>query len=155
MIEECATVVSTSEHSVWVESRPRQGCARCEAGEGCGGGILGRLVGARGTRLQVLCSLAGLRAGDEVIIGIDASAVLKSSLLVYGLPLAAMLLAGFAAQSWLLANDLATAGFAGAGLAMGFWWVRRFSARIRNNRYYQPVVLRRAGAGARDETAVV
>lgn len=46
MIENLAVVARRDGDAVTVVAASRSGCARCDAGEGCGGGVLGRLIAA-------------------------------------------------------------------------------------------------------------
>lgn len=145
MLEERARILSVQADDVWVEANRQQGCAKCEAGEGCGGGVLGKLVRRGSSRVLVHNALAGLAPGEEVVIGLDEAALLKSSLMAYLVPLLCMFAAALLAESLLDMNDLATAAMGLVGLMAGFVLFRYFSDYAASHWGYRPVVLRRAG----------
>lgn len=95
-------------------------CARCQAGTGCGAGLL---TGDRGrTTLRVrIPPRSGYSPGDRVRIAVSGQGLLRGMMLGYGLPLAG-LLAGTAIAALLLAgegSDLAAVLAACSGLAVG------------------------------------
>src|SRR5690606_6291282 len=118
--------------------RAQQDCARCAAGEGCGGGILGRWLGDRLHRVRVAHDGAS-RPGDCVVIAVSERALFLAAAIVYGVPLAAAL-AGAIVGRWAGGGD--GAAFAGllVGLAAGFLWVRAFSRKIPVQRWFQPAI---------------
>ncbi len=143
MLEERAKVLSVEGHSIWVTADRRQGCAKCEAGEGCGGGMLTRLVKRKVARVEVVNELDGLRPGDDVVIGFDEKALLKSSFMAYLLPIVAMFAAALFADLILDADDLIVAAVGMLGLGAGFLLLSRFSAATLTDPRYRPIVLRR------------
>lgn len=142
MIEEQAEVTAVEGSHAWVACRAQQGCARCAAGNGCGGGLLGRWLGDRLHRVRVVHA-GGIAVGDCVVIGLDERALLRLAAAVYGIPLAALIGGAVAAEA-LYGTDSAALAGAAAGLAGGFAWVRAFSRKMSANRRFQPAVLRRA-----------
>ncbi len=70
----------------WIESLSRHGCARCEAGEGCGGGIFAKLFGDKQFRMEIANTL-NLEQGDNVVIGIPENSITMASFWSYLLPL--------------------------------------------------------------------
>lgn len=144
MLEERAKVLSVAEHSIWVSADRQQGCAKCEAGEGCGGGMLTKLVKRKAAELEVRCEITGLQPGDEVIVGLDERALLKTSLMAYLVPVIGLFAGALFAQYLLGANDLVTAAMGLVGLAAGFLLLGRFSERVRAKPEYMPTVLKRS-----------
>ncbi len=149
MIEEEAQVVEVDDGGVWVETQRRSTCSGCSARSGCGTAALASVLGRRRSRVHALAE-PGLRPGDRVVIGIREQALVRGSLAVYTVPLLGLLagaLAGeYIAGLGLVENAEAASIFLGlSGLGAGLAWLRRFTRRIRNDRRYQPVVLRRAG----------
>jgi sigma-E factor negative regulatory protein RseC len=143
MIEERAIVRVVSDGQVWVQALNPGNCPRCAEGRGCGGGILARLVGSRRPDVPADSSIADLRVGETVVIGISESALIGASLAVYIVPLAAMIGMGAFAHLALDAADILVAAFGLAGLAAGFIWAARFAARDGAAARFRPVVLRR------------
>lgn len=142
MIEERAIVTRVEDDLVFVQAISIGNCQRCAEGRGCGGGLLGRLARHRKYSVPATTRVAGLHAGEAVVVGLSPDAVLKASALVYLLPLAGMIAAGAFAQITLGAGDLLVAAFALAGLALGLLGVRWRSGLI-DVSAYRPQVLRR------------
>jgi sigma-E factor negative regulatory protein RseC len=87
---------------------------------------------------------AGARAGDKVVVAIEEDALVRGSVAVYFMPLAAMLIAGLAADALVPAgHDGLVALSALAGLLLGLTWLRAFAIKIRGDRRYQPTIVRR------------
>ena len=143
MLEEQGEVTVVDGDFAWVACRAQVDCARCARGEGCGGGILGRWLGDRLHRVRVLHDGAA-GVGDCVVIGIDERALAQAALLIYGVPLVAMLGGAILGQSWYGTDVAAGIGLLG-GLAAGFAWLAGFSRKIRRHRRLQPRIIRRVG----------
>ncbi len=144
MLEERARVLSVGAATVWVEADRSIGCAKCEAGEGCGGGVLGRLVKRGNSRLEVSNEIAGLSPGDEVVIGFDEQALLRTSLMAYLVPLVCLFAAALAAEFLLSAPDIIVAGAGLCGLLAGYFLLRHFGETVSEDARYRPSVLRKA-----------
>lgn len=133
MLEQSARVVEASANGVWVEAVEPSGCGTC-GGQGCSSRRIAELLQRRPRRFRVDSELE-LRAGERVIVGIEAGSVLRAALRSYGLPLLLMLGGALLAQ-WLWPGDLsAAAGLLLGGLA-GWAALRGSAARL-------PVVMRR------------
>lgn len=86
MIEQTVVIIAIEDQDAWVESLPQTGCERCDAGEGCGGGIFARIFGNKQFQLKIPNLLnAGLH--EKVVIGISENAITSGSILLYLLPL--------------------------------------------------------------------
>lgn len=118
-------------------------CERCASGQGCGGGILSRLIGHRRPDVEADSRVADLRVGDTVIVGIPEDALVSASIRVYLLPLVAMFGFGAFAHHILEAHELLVALFALAGLAAAFLALRVFNAKAERSGRFRPVVLRK------------
>ena len=104
-------------------------CPRCAAGKGCGAGLLSG--SKRPAMLEVsLSPHLNLHEGDEVRLMLEPSHLLQATVLVYGLPLAGIVL--MLVAGWLLSRPLsdpeaiayAISGLA-AGLICGRWQLNR------------------------------
>lgn len=142
MITETGHVLEVEEGHAWVACRRQVECARCARGEGCGGGVIGKMLGDRLHRVRAATGGLLVAPGDRVRIGLDEDAVMRAAFVVYLLPLAAAVLAGSIAWS-VLGGDAAAALGALAGLAGGLAWARGYSRRHEHDPRYQPVVLER------------
>jgi sigma-E factor negative regulatory protein RseC len=86
MIEQTVKVIAIEGKHAWVESLSLHGCAKCEAGEGCGGGIFSKLFGNKQFRMKIENSL-NVDLHENIVIGVEDSAVTNASLLSYLMPL--------------------------------------------------------------------
>jgi sigma-E factor negative regulatory protein RseC len=143
VIEERAIVSRIDEGGTWVKAFGPESCPRCAEGRGCGGGVLGRLVGRRHSDVCVDGAIRDLRCGETVIVGVDEAALMQASLWVYLVPLVGMFAAGAFAQLVLHAHDLLVAGFGLAGFAGGFAATRAAAQRAAQSARYRLVLLRR------------
>jgi sigma-E factor negative regulatory protein RseC len=144
VIEERAIVSRIGDGAVWVKPFGVESCPRCAEGRGCGGGVLGRLVGRARPEVQVGGDIAGLRSGDNVIVGVEESALMQASLWVYLVPLVGMFTAGAFAHGLLQAHDLLVAAFGVTGLIGGFALTRVVARSAGAASRFRPVLLRRA-----------
>ncbi len=105
MITEQAIVRRAGDARVELELERDSSCGGCEVREGCGVGALARLLGRRRKSL-VIDTDRPLRPGDRVVLALPERALVRLSLLVYGLPLFG-LLAGtvLPAALWPQASD--------------------------------------------------
>jgi sigma-E factor negative regulatory protein RseC len=153
MITERATVMRLEGLRVWVRPRSVADCERCRAGQGCGGGVLGRLVGDRLTDVEVDPGGFSLAPGDDVLLGLREPVLLRASLMAYGLPLVGLI--GGAALAGLYAGaqgDGAQVAGGVLGLLAGLGAARRLAHRDpRRVSAWQPVVLEQLGSGHRDK----
>lgn len=149
MIEERAEVTAVNSPYAQVVTQRRSSCSGCST-KGCGTGALSELFAARSQEMKVLNPIDA-HPGDHVVIGLDEGALLRGSLAVYLVPLLTMIAGGVLGE--VLAPSLLPAQgseylslpAAFAGLAAGFFWVRRFGRRMMNDKRFMAVILRRAG----------
>jgi sigma-E factor negative regulatory protein RseC len=145
MIEERARVISVDRGHAWVETRRQSTCGSCAANKGCGTSVLAKVLGKRRSRVRAIDPV-GVRLGDEVLVGIAESALVRGSLALYTVPLIAMVGAAAVARGlWPDAGEPVVILSGLGGLAAGLGWVRWFARRISNDPRYQPVILRRIG----------
>lgn len=144
MIEENAHVVAVEGDSAWVETERRSSCGSCAA-KGCGTGALSKVLGARKQRMKVR-NPVGARVGDSVVLGIEERALLLGSLMVYILPLIAMLGGGLLgevlAPQWGLEAEGPSLLFGALGLVGGFLWLRAYNRRCADDPKFTAVILR-------------
>jgi sigma-E factor negative regulatory protein RseC len=147
MIEETARVIAIDENGqLLLEAQTTTACSACEAKQGCGTSVLSKWVGRKFTRFQVP-NTVGARVGDEVVVGLAEEAMLKGSVLVYLLPLLAMIGFALLAEGLISAEagsrDLIVLVAAIAGFALTLAIARRLLASGSNRRRLTPVVLRK------------
>jgi sigma-E factor negative regulatory protein RseC len=105
MITEQAIVTRCNGKQVELELQRGSACANCELSQGCGTGALGRLLGKRSKPL-VIETDHDLKPGDRLQLGLSESALVKASMIVYGLPLLGMIVAGLLASFTIVSEAL-------------------------------------------------
>ena len=146
MIEERARVIAVENDKLLLEAQTQSACGGCEARQGCGTSVLSKWVGRRFTRFQAT-NTVNARVGDEVVVGLAEEAMLKGSILVYLMPLLAMIVAAVLADSLIpfdaAARDVLVLIAAVAGFVLMLVVSRRFLSSRRNRSQLQPVVIRK------------
>lgn len=150
MIEEQAIIIRIDGERAFLEVERSQPCGMCGATRGCGISMWGRIFGRRQGTFSAINSLK-LGVGERVIIGVEESALLSSSLMAYILPLLMLCLGAWLVPLLLNVAPLARAtsdfhAFVGAamGLAGGLLLVKLLTSSKRTMGRYQPVMLRRS-----------
>ena len=147
MIEETAVVARIDGAYAWVETQRQSTCGQCSAQKGCGTSIMAGWFAKRMGHIQVLNQIQA-QVGDEVIIAVKEDALVKSSLIMYILPLISMIVFVLTGQ-WLLSHWYPAAAeaililFAVAGLGVAWGLIQLFHHRVKFNIDYQPVIVRR------------
>lgn len=144
MLRETGHVESVQEGFAWVVCASRADCKLCAEGRGCGGGLLGRMLGDRLHRVRVTSPHGGLLAGDRVEISLQESALVLGAIAAYGLPLFGFLALPIVAF-WLfdVRNDFGLLGLAVIGLVTGVLLARRLTGQHRLGQQFQPAVTRK------------
>jgi len=147
MIQESGVVIKVEGSTAWVETQRKTACDSCSAKRGCGNAVIAKVVGQKRSIVQVDTSDT-LVAGEDVILGMNESALVKGSFAIYIVPLLLMML--FAISGEYLGgiylapeNEFFTIITAAIGLFFGFVWLKRFNKKNRCNTLYQPVILRK------------
>ena len=151
MIEQQATVVEVSTGHAVVETARQSSCGSCSS-KGCGTGTLAKLFSEKVVRLSVTDD-QNSRVGDQVVIGIPESALVRGSLAAYLGPILAMMAGGalgeLLANQWLAANpELVVLIFAASGFALGFAWLRWYARRAEQAGRMQARIVRRVDNAA-------
>ncbi len=139
MIETRAIVVSVNGSDAIVEPMDAGGCGHCAGGSKCGSSKLSAL--ARGGPRRVCArNDANARVGDEVRISMSDGTLLRSALLLYGLPLM-LLLAGAFAGMHIQGGDAGAVVGATTGLTFGFLAARFATVRQGATSAAEPVII--------------
>ena len=144
MIEELAVVVKIENHQVWVEGGQNSACSGCQQKASCTTNVLGSVLKKKSVPVD---SDIQLKTGDEVMVAIDESLLLRASLLLYLLPLIA-LFTGAGIADWILADnapyvDLWIAGSAFLSFLFSLWLINKAQSLLILNYYARPVVVRK------------
>jgi len=138
MIEEAAKVVAVEEGHIWAETVRQSSCGQCSAKASCGQKLLAKRQASRPLRLPNTLSL---QVGDDIVIGVAEQAILKSSILLYLLPLLGLLGGLLIAQRW--HNEALSLLCALMGFVMTLVGVRCYTRGLPDDSQYEPVILRR------------
>jgi len=153
-VEGIARVVLIEGSVAWLEPEQSTSCGSCASSAACGAGNHGpsgigsvaRRIEARRFKLDNPSGAASLREGERIVIGVGNRALIKASLLAYGLPLLTAFVAAGCVQDAYASDLLTMLGMAG-GMAGGLL-AARFGARHLGRRGdLSPRFLRRAEPG--------
>ena len=102
MITETGRIVAIDDDGLWVQTIRKSACASCSAQKGCGQAVLSKLGREPG---YIKVSLNGDSADsyqlDQFVqVGIGEAVLVKSTLLIYLLPLVLMLVGILISSSW-------------------------------------------------------
>ena len=146
MLEEHGVVVAVHDNLADVQTTRTSLCGQCSANQGCGTASLGQLFGQKKTVVTVV-NHKGAKVGDQVVIGLEEQALLKSSVLLYFIPLLGLFAGAIgydmlANYTPLVSSELLTvlAGF--IGLVAGLAWVKRVTVKMSSDPRLIPVILR-------------
>lgn len=146
MLEEQGRVVAVSSDEAWVQTIRESACHSCAARKGCGQRALNQRYG-EAFQIRV-ANVIGAQVGDEVVVGVPESSLLKASLMLYLAPLLMMVVGAIFMERWVSAQEgwVILGGL--VGLAAGFVWARWFSQRYRSDQSFAPQLLRHSQSQA-------
>lgn len=146
MIEETATIVKCSGDYAWIETERKTACGQCAVNKACGTSVLSSMFGKKTSQMQAINKVHAAE-GDAVVVGLQESALILASFIVYLLPIVSLIIFAMIgkvlAQQWLLPVEVMSIAFAIVGLLLAGFWVRLYSKRIKSSPRYQPVILRK------------
>lgn len=145
MIEQTAKVLRSENGKIFVEVNSQSSCSSCSAKAGCGKPLLDNVFKTKPLSISVDNTL-GAKVNDDVIVGLNESALLQVSFYLYLLPLLSMLFAAIIAvyimpDTYAEISSIAAAVF---GLLAG----SRYSRHILNrkeksqNTRFKPVLIK-------------
>jgi sigma-E factor negative regulatory protein RseC len=147
MIEQEARVRAVDGDIAEVVVMRQSTCGGCQAKSGCGTALVGDLFPNREMALR-LANTQQARTGDRVLVGLPEATLQVAALLLYGLPLLALLVGAMAGQ-WLAetSNSAAEPGAILGGL-FGLMAGLMAARRLGQSNDARPVMLRRLPAQA-------
>jgi sigma-E factor negative regulatory protein RseC len=125
VLETRAIIIQVNGTEAIVEALHNSGCGHCSGGNSCGSGKLSKLFCVRPRRFRARNEIKA-QVGEEVRISMMDGALLRSALILYGLPLLLLLGGALLGMRW-PGGDAGAASGAGVGLAAGFL-LARFAA---------------------------
>lgn len=144
--------MSVEGDQLFLEAETRSSCQGCEVKSGCGTSVLSKWVGKKFTRFQAKNTIDA-RVGDQVVVGLSETALLRGSFSIYLIPLLGMIIVAVLADLLLPPNvgarDLfiTLSAFAGFGVALGL--CRVYLANEQYKQELTPVVLRKIAGHVR------
>ncbi len=141
MMQEQAIVVEVKGSQVSVETDRQSSCGHCSAKNGCGSALLGKFFNRNQQYLTINTDLS-LSVGDRILLGLDESALLRGSFIVYAIPLLMMLLVPIVISQFDF-SEIVSILSAVVGFSAGIIYVKYFSAVARSEGDFSPVVLKR------------
>lgn len=135
------TVVAVEGTHVWVETQLKTTCSSCKASDACPTSTIAKafVPKANHVLLEVPCEL---RVGQQVKLGISERALISASLMVYIVPLLAMIVsASIFVTLFPEVHELAALLFSSIAAFCGFWWASYYSKRPHNGHKFKPVFL--------------
>lgn len=141
MMHEQAIVVKVDGQNISLEAERQSTCGHCSAKSGCGTALLDKFFARQPQNLVVKSELE-LAVGDRVLLGLDESALLKGSFVVYFIPLLLMLLFPVIISQFDF-SEIVSILSAITGFLTGMIYVKYFSAVAQRTERFSPVVLKR------------
>lgn len=141
MLTESAVVIGYDAGIAMVRCQSQSACGSCVDSKGCGTSVLSDLAGEKGRHYLQVESLTPLKIGQKVQIGLEEKSLIFTALLMYVVPLVALLLSTLLATIW-VENELIVAGIDFVATAIGFVVVKQYAKRIIQQSAYKPILLR-------------
>lgn len=140
MIEERGQVMAVEGTQVRVAVSRQNSCGSCKARAACGQGLMQSLKPGRVHEVLALCDYQ-VQVGDTVVLGVEETLALRGAVLVYLLPLLA-LLAGALLADWLGLAEGWTILAALAGFALAVTGLYLYNRSLAGRTGMLPLVLR-------------
>ena len=143
MIEEQVVITSITPEGAWVEGMQQSACGSCSAKAGCGQHTMSQL----GRKVSLWLPLTDLadeainepfRIGQQVVVGLPEGAILRSTVVLYGLPLIALVIGAIAGHAvW---GEVGSIILSVLSMLLGFKAARYWS--LKNKQHWQPHFIR-------------
>lgn len=147
MVEEKGIIVSLQGQMANVAPLKQAGCQSCSSSSACGTSLIAPLFGNK-QRMLAAENTINAKPGDEVVIGLNRTALVLASLMVYLLPLLMLLAGAIAGQ--ILSNAFAIEGAEFVSISTGiaaasltFIIVSRIIRSAYFSAFFEPVLLNR------------
>ncbi len=141
MIEETGRVVAVEGDQVWVETQVKTTCSSCKASDACPTSTIAKAFTPKPEHI-LLTVPSPLVVGQQVKIGISEQALLYASIMIYIVPLVAMMITA-ALFTFIFPNmhELIALGVSSIAALAGFWWASAFSKKPSNRYRFTPIFL--------------
>jgi sigma-E factor negative regulatory protein RseC len=140
MIKEEAIVVACDKDKAEIEIIRTKPCGLCGQTQGCGIGLWGKIFSHKKNNI-FLVNHINAKVGDKVILSIEENYLLRTSLLLYGIPLISMFLGMVLLSSLSISLKDLYALFGGiAGFILGMFIVKLITKR-QHDRLFKEAVM--------------
>jgi sigma-E factor negative regulatory protein RseC len=137
MIEEQVVIASITDSGAWVEGMQQSACGSCSAKAGCGQHTMSQL-GRKVTLWLPLQAAEEFKVGQQVVVGLPEGAILRSTLVLYGSPLIALVFGAIVGHfAW---GELGSIIISVLAMLLGFMLARHWS--LKNKQHWQPQFIR-------------
>jgi len=139
VIEERALVLSVQGNLARVKTQRQSACNACELQSSCGQSLISKMASGHGIEMSVENRLSA-QSGDVVLLAIPEEGLMKASVIMFLIPLLAMVVFALVAKSFFVLSDPWVALVGLVGLLVGFLWARIFSRRFQSDESFQPLM---------------
>jgi sigma-E factor negative regulatory protein RseC len=140
MIEEQVVITSIEHNGAWVEGMQQSACGSCSAKAGCGQHAMTQL-GRKVTLwlpIDHLSETVDFNVGHQVVVGLPEGAILRSTVVLYGVPLIALVLGAIIGHgAW---GEVGSILMSVVSMLIGFKLAQYWSQK--NKQYWQPHFIR-------------
>lgn len=144
MIEQEVEVIAVENNRLLVEAEQQSSCQSCAVKSGCGTSVLAKWFNRKRLRFYV-DNTVNATVGDHIHVGLQESALTQGALMIYLLPIIAMIGAALLVDAALPADfywrDLLTAASAFAGLGLSLYVSRFYLHQKAYRQRFNPIVL--------------
>lgn len=141
MLEETGTVVALDGRFAWIQTIRQNTCSSCSAKASCGQSVLAKMSQGKANQVKVENSLH-LSVGQEVVLGLSESAFLRASLLIYLVPLLALIAGAILSSRLFEGNEGLTALGGVVAMLVGFVFASKWCSARQQLSEFNPVMLR-------------
>lgn len=142
MIEQAAQVLRIDNDKAVIEVKRQTACGSCSAKAGCGKSLLDNVFKVKPLQLSLDNTINAME-NDNVIVGLNESAILQASFYLYFFPLLIMIIAAVMA-GYLFTNGLSEIASITAAV-IGLFSGARISRKILNNKdkndFFKPTLI--------------
>lgn len=122
MIREVAIIKTVEQDTLLVTTELKSGCSGCAQQSNCGAGIISKAFSDRRAEFRV-AKPAGMNfvAGEQIELLLPEQMLTRASLLIYGVPLMALLITALVAQLLFGISEGSAILLSLTGFAASFW----------------------------------
>jgi sigma-E factor negative regulatory protein RseC len=147
MIEKPGVVIQVEDQFAIVQTLTDSSCQHCVNHQGCGMANLTSMLKPKYGTVRVVNQLAA-QVGDQVIIGLEENALLKTALVFYLLPLLGLFSGAIGYEGIMVImqwpkQEILTIMASLLGLWMGLLQAQRINAKIGKDTRYYPIILKK------------